>query len=136
MRLQKVFGAVLFVVFFLWLHFAVRFWAIGADIPGSVCNDGGPFGLRMPQWLLIGASIIILALLSTHSFRERLVSVPWSWLFIISGGLGNALERLLFGCIMDYIALPHFPAFNVADALLTAGVVGIVWQWRRKKLKT
>lgn len=137
MGLQKVFGSVLFAAFFLWLHFSARSWAIGAGVAGSVCNEGGPFGILLPQWLLIGLSLAVLILLSAGCRKARSFSAAWPWLLIISGGLGNLLERLYFGCIMDYIALPFFPAFNLADILLTIGVIGVLLRWyidREKKL--
>ncbi|MEK9151437.1 MAG: signal peptidase II [Patescibacteria group bacterium] len=131
MGLQKVFGAVLFVAFFLWLHFWLRFWAAGADIAGNVCNPGGPFGILLPMWLLIGLSLAVLAVLTACYREEQSFSAQWPWLLVVSGGLGNLLERLLFGCIMDYVALPPFPAFNLADALLTIGTISIVIRWSK-----
>lgn len=134
MGLQKVFGSVLFAAFFLWLHFSVRSWAIGAGIAGSVCNEGGPFGILLPQWLLIGLGLAVLTLFFAGWRKARSFPAAWPWLLIISGGLGNLLERLSFGCIMDYIALPLFPAFNMADILLTAGAIGTLYHlWYMKK---
>ena len=128
MGLQKVFGTVLFAAFFLCLHFWLRFWAAGADIAGHVCNQGGSFGVSLPMWLLIAFSLAILALFAAYYPTERPFSAQWPWILIISGGLGNLLERLLFGCIMDYVTLPFFPAFNVADIFLAIGVAGILLQ--------
>ncbi|MFZ2299692.1 MAG: signal peptidase II [Candidatus Moraniibacteriota bacterium] len=123
------------MAFFLWLHFAVRSWAIGADISGGVCNDDGPFGVLVPQWLLVGIGLAALVFVAAHGRKAKLFFLQWPWLLILSGGLGNVLERLSFGCIMDYIALPPFPVFNVADILLTVGAIGIFlgWRWNAKK---
>ncbi|OGI25511.1 MAG: hypothetical protein A3E38_00775 [Candidatus Moranbacteria bacterium RIFCSPHIGHO2_12_FULL_54_9] len=133
MRLQKVLGAILFVAFFLWLHFAVRSWIIGADAVWTVCNQGGPFGILLPSWLFlcigIGAGIFFLV----QWLKEESWITEWPWLALVAGGLGNLLERQLFGCIMDYIALSPLPVFNVADILLTVGVVGILWSWYLKR---
>lgn len=126
MRLRKVSWLTLFVVFFVGLHFWLRSWVAIANLTGSVCNHSGPLGIFLPEWLLIYASLAILALLVAQYRESQAFSGQWPWLLILSGGLGNLLERLSFGCIMDYIALPFLPVFNVADILLTIGVIGVL----------
>ena len=42
---------------------------------------------------------------------------------IVGGALGNLLDRLREGVVTDFIKLPDWPAFNVADASITIGVV-------------
>jgi len=54
----------------------------------------------------------------------------WPWILLFSGGLSNFLERIFFGCVLDYISIPFFPIFNVADVLLTLGVVVLLWRLR------
>jgi lipoprotein signal peptidase len=126
MRLRKVSWLALFVVFFVGLHFWLRSWIAMAHITGSVCNQNGPLGIFLPKWLFIYVSLAILAFLVTQYRKSQTFSAQWPWLLILSGGLGNLLERLSFGCIMDYIALPFFPVFNIADILLTIGVIGVL----------
>ncbi len=131
MGLRKVFGLVLFVAFFLWLHFRVRLWAGAAE---GICNPGGPFGILAPQWVLVAVSLGAGALLVIQWKKERSAALLWPWLLISAGGLANLLERLRFGCIMDYIALPglpFFPVFNLADILLAIGTLGIIIRWSR-----
>ncbi len=128
---RKVLRMVLFLVFFLWLHFWLRLFL--GDVAGSnaICNQEGPFGVFVPPWLLVVASIIGNAYFVFLWSREKTWQSEWPWILILSGGMGNLLERMLFGCIMDYVALPFFPFFNIADVLLTLGVIGVFVNWRR-----
>ena len=42
---------------------------------------------------------------------------------LLGGALGNVIDRAARGAVTDYIKLPHWPAFNLADAAITVGVV-------------
>jgi signal peptidase II len=51
---------------------------------------------------------------------------PWLWLptgMLIGGALGNLIDRIANGAVTDFIKLPLWPAFNVADTSITLGVV-------------
>jgi signal peptidase II len=64
----------------------------------------------------------VLAFFATHR-RRRLL-----WLatgMIVGGALGNLLDRVRAGAVTDFIQLPHWPAFNLADASITLGVVAL-----------
>lgn len=134
MRLRKVLRLMLFAAFFLWLHFWLRFSFMSVADSDGVCNQGGPFGVALPLWLIFVTGIAGTLAFSCLWWRESTLQVEWPWMLILAGGIGNLLERMLFGCIMDYIALPglsFFPVFNLADALITIGVVGIFLHWHR-----
>lgn len=129
MRLQKVCRLILFVAFFLCLHFFLRSWVLNAGGLVVLCNSGGPFGVMLPWWFLMPTFFGVLVFLVVQWWKETSFSSEWPWLFIFSGGLGNFAERFFFGCITDYIVFPFFPVFNIADILLTIGVIGIVLHW-------
>lgn len=131
MRLEKVFGTMLFTVFFLWLHFWLRLWVIETERVAGVCNAGGPFGVPIPQSLLVVVGLFIGIFLFREWQKESSLLDAWPWILIMAGGAGNLLERVFFGCIMDYIALPLFPVFNLADILLTLGAAGLLLHWRK-----
>ena len=46
---------------------------------------------------------------------------------MLGGALGNLVDRVLNGRVVDFIKFPNFPAFNVADSAITIGVVVLVW---------
>lgn len=92
-------------------------------------NDGIAFGIDLPMWLQIAGSLVILLLLLKVGFeyifsREK-SSLFTHWLFgaVIGGGLGNLIDRMLHGYVVDFIVLKPFPVFNVADIGITVGLV-------------
>ena len=42
---------------------------------------------------------------------------------IIAGSLGNLIDRLRFGFVWDFVTVPHYPTFNVADIAIAGGAV-------------
>jgi signal peptidase II len=45
---------------------------------------------------------------------------------LLGGAFGNLLDRVRLGHVTDFVHLPHWPAFNVADVCITGGVVVLV----------
>ena len=45
---------------------------------------------------------------------------------LVGGAVGNLIDRVALGSVIDFIKLPHWPAFNVADISITFGVVILV----------
>ena len=41
---------------------------------------------------------------------------------LLGGAVGNVVDRVRDGAVTDFVKLPHWPAFNVADAAITLGV--------------
>jgi signal peptidase II len=72
---------------------------------------------------LISNSLIILYLIVTYVLDEKSSKL---YLLIISGGLGNLLDRIFRGAVFDFIHVHyqnyHFPVFNIADMLISIGI--------------
>jgi signal peptidase II len=80
-----------------------------------------------------GALVVIVAILAlaallaffvTHLHR-RLVWLPTG--LLLGGAAGNLIDRIRLGAVTDFVKLPHWPAFNLADACITVGVVILVY---------
>ena len=90
-----------------------------------VRNRGIAFGLLDGRSVLLtvlvgGALALLLAYFALHADR------PLLWLatgLLLGGALGNLLDRLRDEAVTDFIDLPLWPAFNVADMAITAGVL-------------
>ena len=46
---------------------------------------------------------------------------------LVGGAIGNLIDRISSGGVADFIKLPHWPAFNVADMSITFGVLTLLW---------
>jgi signal peptidase II len=73
---------------------------------------------------VIGALAGILVVFSTHA-THRLAWLPTG--LLLGGALGNVIDRVRDGAVTDFIKLPHWPAFNVADIAITVGVLSLVF---------
>ncbi len=74
-------------------------------------------------WMLWGVAALSL-------LTGTLLLLPQAAVFtglILGGSLSHVLEHMRRGCITDYICLRFWPAFNLADAAITAGSLGMAW---------
>ena len=88
-------------------------------------NTGVAFG-QLQNGGTIVSIVIALALAALLVFFARNAQRPLVWLptgMLLGGALGNIVDRVREGAVIDYVKLPHWPAFNVADASITVGVV-------------
>jgi len=94
----------------------------------NVHNRGVAFGfLGDGGALVLVVTLAALALLLAYFGRHA--ERPLLWLptgLVLGGALGNLVDRLHQGYVTDFIHVPHWPAFNVADMCITGGVVALV----------
>lgn len=96
-------------------------------------NEGAAFSFLSDQggwqrWLLAGLaagfSLLLIVWLAKLERAERLVAIACS--LIIGGAIGNLIDRLLFGHVIDFLDVYygewHWPAFNIADSAIVLGV--------------
>jgi signal peptidase II len=75
--------------------------------------------------VIVGAALIALvAYFATH-LDKPLVWLPTGML--LGGALGNIIDRVCAGAVTDFIKLPAWPAFNVADMSITLGVLVLLY---------
>ena len=92
-------------------------------------NRGVAFGLFADGGALLAivAAVTLaglLAFFATNTDR-RLVWLPTG--LLIAGATGNLIDRVREGSVTDFIDLPLWPAFNVADAAITIGVLTLLY---------
>ncbi|OGA45386.1 MAG: signal peptidase II [Betaproteobacteria bacterium RIFCSPLOWO2_12_FULL_62_58] len=112
-----------------------------------VHNPGAAFsflsdasGWQRGLFIVIGlaASVWIVYLLRKHP-RQTLFC--WALSLVLAGAVGNVIDRILFGAVIDFLDFHafgrHWPAFNVADAAITCGAALLIWDgFRPRKTKT
>ncbi len=102
-----------------------------------VHNSGAAFSFLAgasgwQRWFFVAlgaaAAVFIVWLLARHG-GERLFA--WALALILGGAVGNVIDRLLHGHVIDFIQVHYagrwyFPAFNVADSAITVGAALLV----------
>ncbi len=103
-----------------------------------VFNSGAAFSFLAnaggwQKWFFIGLALAIsvwLVIMIRQHAAERLL--PAALALVLGGALGNVIDRLRFGAVVDFldfhVAGWHWPAFNVADSAISIGVALLLWQ--------
>lgn len=98
-----------------------------------VRNSGVAFGALSGGGTIVGI-VIAVALVGLLVFFATQVRRPWAWLpvgLLAGGAVGNIVDRVRLGAVTDFLKLPAWPAFNIADIAITVGVIVLLLvTWR------
>jgi signal peptidase II len=72
-------------------------------------------------YVAIGVALVALVTYLLIHPAVRLMWIPTGML--VGGAVGNLVDRIAYGSVIDFIKLPHWPAFNLADTSITFGVI-------------
>ena len=127
-----------------------KFWAVGALSDGPVQvigtllqfrltrNPGGAFSVLTgftPVLALLAVGMVVYIVRTTR--RTADIVMAYSLGLVLGGAVGNLIDRMvrspgfLRGEVVDFIKVPNWPTFNVADCAITVGVILIAIRgWR------
>jgi signal peptidase II len=100
-----------------------------------VRNEGVAFS-RFSGGGTVVAVIVGAALLALVAYFVTHLDKPLVWLptgMLLGGALGNVVDRIRDGAVTDFIKLPGWPAFNVADVSITCGVLVLLYVTERPR---
>jgi signal peptidase II len=104
-----------------------------------VHNTGVAFGVGSDRAALVGIGVAVVGVLLMYLLFRMAPGDRWSSIgigMIAGGAIGNnAFDRVRLGHVTDFIHLPMWPTFNVADIGITFGVIIVVirqWQMAQK----
>jgi len=127
-------GAKLLVDHTIPLHHSIPVIEGWVDLT-HVRNTGAAFGLLAGHRRALGSYVLIVFSLMAIGFLIHLLrrlsqtdtGLILSLTFILGGALGNLVDRVLHGEVIDFVDVHwnayHWPAFNVADSFITVGAV-------------
>ena len=125
-----------------------------------ICNKGIAFGLKLPEILILFLSIMLVlclgCLILNYKFKilneikikklknlklienlklkiKNYRSVKIGMIIIIAGATSNVLDRLMHGCVIDFIDLKIWPVFNLADSFIVIGVIILILKTQTTK---
>lgn len=80
------------------------------------------------------AASLLIGYMLVKNRRELLMCFALS--LVLGGAIGNLIDRLLFGAVVDFVLLYwrqyHWPAFNLADSCISVGAVLLIWESFRR----
>lgn len=90
-----------------------------------VQNTGAAFSMWQEQWIVlillplvvIAVGLVLMILKRNKWDKLMLISIA----FICGGGLGNLIDRMVFGYVVDLFDFRVFPVFNIADIFICVG---------------
>lgn len=104
-----------------------------------VMNPGAAFGFlaNMSETFryvfFIGITALVILLIIYYIVKSTSQNILYiiSLTLIFAGAVGNLIDRIRFGAVVDfldvYIGTAHWPAFNVADSSISVGAVLMIW---------
>ncbi|MGD0336758.1 MAG: signal peptidase II [Candidatus Omnitrophota bacterium] len=100
-----------------------------------VFNRGAAFGIlknQVPLFILTSFLAIILVCFNLKEEKYgRLYKV--SLALILGGAVGNMIDRVIFGHVIDFLDFRIWPVFNIADSAISIGTVMLAWCILRPK---
>ncbi|CAN5793423.1 signal peptidase II [soil metagenome] len=95
-----------------------------------VRNTGSAFGLFQGQSailmvLAMGAIVFLAAYYFRKARHDSLVGIALA--LQLGGAVGNVIDRIRYGYVVDFLDFPRWPTFNMADSAITVGVVLLMY---------
>ncbi|MBP9854984.1 MAG: signal peptidase II [Candidatus Omnitrophica bacterium] len=124
-------------------HFIDELLDLGESIPvirdvfhiTLVHNTGIAFGFFKDQgivFIVIPVIAIILLIFNIYYYKKNDEALSHTYItgfsLILGGAIGNLIDRIIFGYVIDFIDVRFWPVFNVADSAITVGAAIIAWK--------
>lgn len=93
-------------------------------------NTGIAFGFDVGNiWAIIISNIVLMGIVVYAAKKELQIKNTITQIFlsmILGGGIGNLIDRIFRGYVVDYVSIWWYPSFNIADISISLGIAGIV----------
>lgn len=98
-------------------------------------NRGGIFGI-FPDgknfFIIISFIAFFLLLYFFFKINPKTLFITFNLSLIFSGILGNLIDRLIYGYVLDFISVGNFPVFNLSDSYITIGIILMfIFLWKQ-----
>ena len=92
-------------------------------------NDGMALSMfRGGRWVFVALTVVFFAFVVWLVAKKHVTKKPELWCIaaITGGAIGNLIDRIRTGAVVDMISIPWFSTFNVADLFITFGAILLV----------
>jgi len=96
-------------------------------------NTGAAFGIGFSRngfFIILSTLLLGVLFYLLRAWRDKNVWIRVGLILVAGGALGNLYDRLAYGFVVDFLQLPMWPVFNVADSCVTIGAFCLAWGLR------
>lgn len=91
-------------------------------------NTGAAFGMfQSLGWLLAAISVMLIYAGWKILHHEEDPALLIALASVLGGAAGNLVDRVFRGGVIDFLKVPNWPLFNIADCAITLGAIGILY---------
>ncbi len=93
-------------------------------------NRGAAFGILQNQkWIFIFITIAIIGFIIIYFKKDRYYpkTMMIGLSLIVGGAIGNLIDRIIYGYVVDFIDFRIWPVFNIADSAIVIGQVLVIY---------
>ena len=101
-----------------------------------VSNTGAAFGIFKGSgafFIIMAVTVIIIILSFFWNVKSRPALSKLALGLILAGAIGNLIDRLRFGYVVDFLDFRIWPVFNIADSAITIGTILLILQMFKHK---
>lgn len=91
-------------------------------LENSVCNKNLAWSIPIAPGFFYFFWLIIFFFLIYYFLKSKKHSEKIAFAFILSGAVSNLADRIIHGCVIDFIDIKIWPIFNLADIYITIGI--------------
>jgi signal peptidase II len=96
-----------------------------------VNNPGAAFGLlayKTPVFVTVTLLVAVVILVAYRFLPPDRILLRLALALMLGGALGNLIDRLRFGYVVDFLDFRIWPVFNLADMAIVGGVILLCWE--------
>ncbi len=97
-----------------------------------ICNQNLAFSFSLPLILFWIIWFFIVFWLGWMLYKKYFLAETFYLILILAGALSNMLDRVYYGCVIDFIDLHFWPIFNLADTFIVVGVLILIFKLLKK----
>lgn len=117
-------------VFLIGVDQLIKYYIVQKEQFDFLCNQGVAFGIMMPQYVFMILWGVIMFFVFYCWMTKKSVSLFMQLPFILisAGGISNMIDRMYYGCVVDYVPFLTISSFNFADVLISFGAFLWIFQ--------
>lgn len=121
------------IIFFAFLIFADQLSKYLIRYFGGfyICNTGAAFGIKIADVIFWIFWLAIIFFILFGLYKKYFIPYTLYLILTLSGAISNVVDRLIYGCVIDFIDIKVWPIFNLADAFIILGVILFIFSFHR-----